>query len=221
MMNILQRKLNTKSHSQIRSYVALRKAVGWIGISLPIILAVGRILLEPENTKLFEESISHYYHTGMRDVFVGSMFAVALFLFFYNGPTEADNIVGNIAALSAVGVALFRTTPAFLSEEQVDGLGTVHFICAGLFFTCLIIFSLYLFPRGNRNEEETEKRKRVKRRIFYTCGLIMISAVLTIAIYIQFFDNGNHLPIVFWGEFVALIAFGFSWLTNGSIKSQS
>jgi len=62
------------------SYLSLRKAVGWIGMSLPFVLMLGVILIF--NGNLIQESISHYYYTGMRNVFVGALCAVGLFLFF-------------------------------------------------------------------------------------------------------------------------------------------
>ena len=65
------------------SYLALRKAVGWIGILLPFALMLGGFLIFKE--EIIQESISHYYYTGMRDVFVGALCAVALFMFFYSG----------------------------------------------------------------------------------------------------------------------------------------
>ncbi len=62
------------------SYMTLRKAVGWIGLLLPFVLMLGGYFIF--KGKFVESSISYYYHTGMRDVFVGALCAVALFLFF-------------------------------------------------------------------------------------------------------------------------------------------
>ena len=63
--------------SLVLSYLGLRKAVGIIGTALPFVLAFGKILLEGPG---IQNSISSYYHTGMRDVFVGSLCAIAGFL---------------------------------------------------------------------------------------------------------------------------------------------
>ena len=80
------------------SYLALRKAVGWIGIVLPFVLMFGALLLKDE---VIQESISHFYHTKMGDVFVGALCAVALFLFFYSGHDKLDNWAGNMAGFFA------------------------------------------------------------------------------------------------------------------------
>jgi len=63
------------------SYLALRKAVGWIGMLLPFVLMCGVSLIFKSDIKL--QNISMYYYTGMRDVFVGALCAIGLFLFFY------------------------------------------------------------------------------------------------------------------------------------------
>ncbi|MGB0789115.1 MAG: hypothetical protein ACPGQR_06225, partial [Marinirhabdus sp.] len=65
------------------SYLTLRNAIGIIGIALPIVLLLGSVALF-ECDEL-HQSISHYYHTRMRNVFVGALCAVALFLFCYKG----------------------------------------------------------------------------------------------------------------------------------------
>ena len=77
------------------SYLALRKAVGWIGILLPFALMLGVILIF--KGEIIQESISHYYHTEMRNVLVGALCAVALFMFFYTGYDKWDDWAGNVA----------------------------------------------------------------------------------------------------------------------------
>src|SRR4030088_235470 len=85
------------------SYLGLRKAVGIIGIALPFVLAFGKILLEGPGIL---NSVSAYYHTGMRDVFVGSLCAIAIFLMSYHGYERKDDIAGDVACIFALGVAL-------------------------------------------------------------------------------------------------------------------
>jgi len=72
--------LNEKYSRHTYSYLALRKAVGWIAILLPFTLMLGVFLIF--KGEIIQESISHYYHTDMRNVFVGAICAIALFLFF-------------------------------------------------------------------------------------------------------------------------------------------
>lgn len=93
----------------IISYMFLRKTVGWIGSLLPIVLIAG-------NTIFFATprpySMSGYYYTHMRNVFVGALCALGVFLVAYAGYDELDRWITNIAGFGAIGVAFFPTDPA-------------------------------------------------------------------------------------------------------------
>ena len=72
--------IKNKTSNLTHSYIALRQAVGWIGALLPFVMMFGVVLIF--DGQFTERSISYYYHTGMRDVFVGALCAIGLFLFF-------------------------------------------------------------------------------------------------------------------------------------------
>ena len=188
------------------SYLALRKAVGLIGILLPLILMLGVLLIFEE--AVIQKSISHYYHTGMGDVFVGALCAVALFMFFYSGYDWRDDWAGNLAGLSALGVAWVPTTAAGPS----DVTGKIHFACAAVFLVTLTVFSLYLFKLKGPNPTQ---RKLARNWIYTICGLIMAGCLIAIVIYKLDHGDGLESSLVFWAETVALVAFGVSWLTKG------
>lgn len=193
--------------NQIHSYLTLRKAVGWIGILLPFVLVFGVFLFFGGKPVL--KTISLYYHSGMRDVFVGSICAIALFLFFYRGYSKWDNLAGNLAGFFALGVALFPT----VKEGPENWAGIVHFISATFFFLILAAFSLFLFTR---EKPSPSRQKKKRNQIYVVCGLTMIASLATIMIYFVFFDfNTSESCFVFWAETIALIAFGVSWLTKG------
>jgi hypothetical protein len=199
--------LNDKYLRHTYSYLALRKAVGWIGILLPFILMLGVFIIF--KGEIIQKSISHYYHSGMGDVFVGTLCAVALFMFFYSGYDKWDDWAGNVAAIFAIGVAWFPATEAGAS----DLTGKIHFTCAALFFLTLAIFSLFLFTRKGSNPTP---QKLTRNRIYIVCGIIMITCLVAIAIYLNFIHNDNQgSGFVFWAETIALVAFGVSWLTKG------
>jgi hypothetical protein len=192
---------------QTYSYLSLRKAVGWIGILLPFVLILGSSLVFREKPVL--KTISLYYHSGMRDVFVGSICAIALFLFFYRGYDKMDNRAGNLAGFFALGIALFPT----VKGGPQNWVGIVHFICAVIFFIILSGISTFLFTRGKTNPTS---QKVTRNRIYLICGLVMIGSLIAIMIYFIFFDfEKSESCFVFWAETVALNAFGVSWLTKG------
>jgi len=198
----------TELHSnQTYSYLALRKAVGWIGILIPFTMVLGMFLLF--DGKTIQQSISHYYHTGMRDVLVGAICAIALFMFYYRGYDKWDDWTGNLTGLFALGVAWFPT----VETGPNNWVGSVHFYCAGLFFLTLAGISLFLFTKKSWNPT---RRKLTRNIIYIICGVVIIVCLIAIQIYFHFInDNKSESTFVFWTETVALIAFGVSWLTKG------
>lgn len=101
---------NPSNDEFIISFLTLRKTIGYIGILMPIIVRVGAYLFEGIRSN---DSISAYYYTGMRDVFVGILFAIGVFLFCYRGPATQDNLLTNIAGLAAIAIGLFPTDPMY------------------------------------------------------------------------------------------------------------
>ena len=193
--------------NQTYSFLALRKAVGWIGILLPFALMLGSVLIYREKAVL--KTISLYYHSGMRDVFVGAICSIALFLLFYKGYDKWDNWSGNVAGFFAFGIALFPTSGA----GAQNWVGIVHFISAVFFFIILSGISTFLFTRGETNPTN---QKLTRNKIYLICGLVMIGSLIAIMIYFVFFDfEHSESCFVFWAETVALNAFGLSWLTKG------
>jgi len=193
--------------NQTYSYLALRKTVGWIGILLPFVLMIGLIILFKEKTIL--KSISLYYHSGMRDLFVGSLCAISLFLFFYKGYNKWDNRAANLAAFFALGIAFFPTT----KEGSLDWPGYIHFISASIFFITLACFSMFLFTKKNPNPT---KNKLARNKIYLLCGLVIIASLIAIMMFFLFFEEKHpESCFVYWAESIALIAFGISWLIKG------
>jgi hypothetical protein len=200
-------KSNDEYLSQTYSYLALRKAVGWIGILLPLVLVTGSVVIFGE--KGIRENISSYYYSGMRDLFVGSLCAIALFLFFYKGYDKWDNRAATLAGLFALGIAFFPTVP----DVPYNLTATIHFICAATFFVILSAMSIFLFTR---KKPEPTKRKLVRNKIYIICGLVMTASMAAILFFFIFFSRKHpDSRLVFWGETIALIAFGISWLTKG------
>jgi len=194
---------------QTYTYLSLRKTVGWIGILLPFILMTGMKLIF--NGESIQKTISQYYYTGMRDVLTGSLCSIALFMFYYRGYDKWDNILGWLAGVFAVGIALFPT-----SETDPQNLsGNIHFICASIFFMLLSVFSLFRFTKSRKGSPRS-KQKHNRNIIYRLCGVVMAASLVAIVIFFKYFrqsHTGSHF--VFWAETLALFAFGISWLTKG------
>jgi len=212
----------------IISYLGLRKAVGFIGLALPFLLFFGNKLFS--GTPWFQYSISDYYYTHMRDVFVGSLCAIGVFLITYRGYDICDRIAGAMASVFAIGVALFPTTPAATTEANMSVItgtqvifGRIHLAFAALLFSTLAYFCLALFTKSDPVQPMTAQKK--KRNVVYViCGWIIVACIVLIVLAELLFLNSysvyesatvKELHPVFWLESVAVIAFGISWLTKG------
>ena len=192
--------------TMVISYLSLRIAVGILGIAFPIIMAAGYWIADGEGIRT---SISSYYHTGMRDLFVGILCAVALFLFSYIGYEKKDNVAGDLAAIFALGVAFFPVSSGLV--------GTIHLISAVLFFLLLAFFSLFLFTKGDPNPT---RQKRKRNKLYRICGYVILGAILIVLIYSIFpglYYAISGMKPTFWLETIALWAFGISWLTKGNV----
>jgi hypothetical protein len=201
------------SDGLVISYLVLRRAVGIIGTALPFVLVVGEWLL---NGWGIQPSISAYYYTSMRDVFVGSLCAIGVFLLSYRGYERADDVAGDIACVFAVGVAMFPTSPPAGATGTQSAVGVIHLMFASAFFLTLAYFSLVLFRKTNPAKQMSERKK--ERNVVYTvCGYTILACIGLIIVDVVFLRDLvlQAIDPVFWLESAAVIAFGVSWLTKG------
>lgn len=201
--------------SLVFSYLTLRKTIGLLGTAFPFVVSLGALIFFETG---IQNSISSYYHTGMRDVFVGTLCVIGFFLLSYRGYERTDNIAGDFACAFAVGVALFPTTPDRAASVGTDFIGYVHLIFAVLFFLTLIYFSLCLFTKTDPSEQPS-RRKLQRNKIYKACGYAMSICILLIVIYSLLPNEvASQVEVyapVFWLEAIAIVAFGISWLTKG------
>jgi hypothetical protein len=197
------------------SYLTLRQTIGLLGIGLPFIVSLGaEIFFQDE----IQSSISDYYHTGMRDVFVGILCTIGFFLLSYKGYERKDTLAGKCGCVLAICTALFPTTPNGKAQEGLDFVGYVHIAFAGLFFLTLIYFSLFLFTKTDKSKTPS-RRKLLRNTVYKACGYAMAICILLIAFYFSFLKKSTpfleEYKPVFWLEATAIVAFGISWLTKG------
>ncbi|MGB0958848.1 MAG: hypothetical protein ACPGVK_01245 [Halocynthiibacter sp.] len=196
------------------SYLTIRQAIGWIGVLLPIVLIGFGYGLG-----IFQPSISAFYYTALREVFVAALCAVGMFLIAYKGYEKrtgewiSDRFMSTIAGFGALGVIFFPS--ASTSLKCTDGLcrqdfsefpslanmfiaddmhiENIHIISAFTFFIALSIMCLVNFRRGHKNEIPcTAKRQR--NLIFQICGVLILICLALMAFYIRI---PRHNPALF------------------------
>jgi hypothetical protein len=211
---------DTTNVSLVRSYLTLRKAIGIVGFALPIVLIIGKMLFQGPG---IQDSVSGYYYTVMRDVLVGSLCAIGVFLWSYKGyPRSKDNLASNLAGASAIGVALFPTTPGsdattlneYIGEEYI---GLLHVVFAATFFSILAFISIWLFTKHDPAKGDRTPQKLQRDRVYRACGWTILVCIALIAA-VWFLPSGSpirQLHPVLWLEAAAIWAFGLSWFTKG------
>jgi hypothetical protein len=199
---------NGNEERVIVSYLTLRRVVGVLGVLLPVLLALGCLVLG--SCTEFPDSISDYYGTALRNILVGILFVIGWFLFTYRGYERKDDIAGDLACVFALGVALFPAT----SGSTV--IRSVHFLCAAGLFLVLAYFSLHLFTKTKEGVPMTPEKK-IRNGIYKACGVIMLACIACIALYSAFLRETpvSVIKPVFWLESLALWAFGWSWFVKG------
>jgi len=217
------------------SFVSLRRAIGIIGILLPLVLALVKIIFESPG---LQGSISSYYYTEARNVFVGSMCAVAVFLISCKRSERWDTVSGILAGVFALGVAMFPTTPDSGATSTDKAIGAVHLASAAAFFIALALTSILLFTKTNPADTRQRKgwgrfspllvtstlpgkplsgRKKARNLVYRVCGYTIVGSIIAMFVVTRLPDSSPILDLhpTFWLESLAVVAFGASWLVKG------
>lgn len=202
------------NRTMVLSYRDIRRAVGLSGLLLPVALGLGGCIVGVP----IQDNISSYYHTAMRDVFVGTMSAMGVFLLCYRGIDWVENWTANIGCAAALCIALCpldaNSDPLF----QKSIVGYLHTFSGGVFFLTLAFYSLVHFPRSGNEIEEPHLWER--RLIYRTSGIVILLSMLAMGSYMILIPFAwksllNQWNFLFWMESIAVWAFAAAWLTKG------
>lgn len=223
--------MNTQKTNNIRnsnlSYLALRKWLGILGISLPVLLWIF-------NDFELKSSISHFYYSNASVLFTGFMFTFGIFLIFYPGRDDetdkiSDNWITTFGGIGAILTALIPTAFCSVSKDPIiitnelslfcggkglttpfihnnQSLGVIHLCCAAIFLILMGYMSYARFTKGNTT---------VKMKRFYKfCALMVWIPLLVLGIKFGFKLELTEY-IVYICECISLGFFGMAWLVKG------
>lgn len=179
-----------KDDPRLISYQTLRKAVGGLGIGLPLAMIIGNYIFS--NCTHIQDSISHYYYTITGNLLVGILCANALFLIVYKGypDDKRDDRWTNWAGIFALVIAFFPTDDNSADSCAIFHLANnelrnaIHYGCAALFFILLACISLFLFTKSKGGKT---KQKIIRNKIYRICGVVIFVSIVLIAFY-KFFE---------------------------------
>jgi hypothetical protein len=207
------------------SYQNLRRLIGVLGAALPLTVMIGGVLAGYE----IQDSVSAYYFTNMRDLFVGLLALTGAFLICYRGFDWKDDWATNFSGACALAAATFpmdcqelrivrcdATTRVGTFERLSGTSGTIHLLSAVLLFISLALISLLLFTKTDQVNPTPEKKLR--NAIYRLCGWGMLAALGVFAIlHVPALASFAPQRLILYVEIVCLALFGISWLTKGEI----
>jgi hypothetical protein len=178
-----------------RSYLYLSLGIGLIPTFLPLLLVW-------RGGYSIHDSISSYYTSDVgssRDIMVGLLCAVGVFLFLFHGLSKMENWLLNFAGVAVIAVAF---VPMTTSELLHRGFAILFFLLIGIVAIC--------FSKGRVKCIPHERSKRFFIRAYTAAGTAMIVLPLSIAV-LQFTPFGRFEHYMFWIESAAIWAFAIYW----------
>lgn len=159
-------------------------------------------------------SASYFTTDNARNAFVGLLFTISAFLFAYNGHTVWQMAWAKVAAVAAIGIAVFPCN----CDPDVKVVPYVHYISAMVMFLILAYFCKVFHDRALPKKAREPQAGR-RATIYSICGWIM---VLSMAVLLANVVSGEAIQrkiprIVFIGEWVALVSFSISWFVASRI----
>ncbi len=226
----LKLEYSNKKDIWLSSQDSLRKLVGILGMLLPVLLFTFLFVDSGVATPL--PSISHYYYTRVGSIFIIVVSLLAIFLLVYKGEAPVDFYISSLAGIFALVLILFPTSNisdiccdtakkySVTVLKKSDFRVNLHYISAAIFLLSLAYMSLFLFTKSDKIPSQRPRDKKIRNRIFRTCGVIMALAVLVIflrLIKIINADQYDNHHLTFWMESIAVESFGVSWLIKGKL----
>ncbi len=193
------------------TYLSLRLGIAVLSIGLPVALwlvgaALGGVPLQA--------SMSAYYHAGdgaVRDVFVGTLCAVAAGLHLYKGITTLENNALNLAAILLVGVAL---VPMAWDCGSACPSVSLHGTFAALFFLAIAYVCIFRASDTLSLIRDPALARRY-RRTYKTLGVAMVLAPVAAGALGWLLERGSgYRWTLFLVEAAGVWIFASYWLVK-------
>ena len=176
-----------------RSYLYLSLGIGLIAVILPL-------LLMWRGGYCIHDSMSSYYTRDIgssRDILVGFLCAVGVFLFLFHGLSSLENWLLNFAGFAIIMVALI---PMPTSEILHRGFAIVFF---------LLIGAVAVFLSKGRVDKLPEGKRLFFKSAYSFVGAVMVLAPLLVTAVEFAVGSSSHW--VFWAEFIGIMSFAAYW----------
>lgn len=220
-----------------RAYRMILLAAGLIGILMPLGLILGdKFFLDAP----FEVrgSISSYYYSPLRDLFVGSLCVIGVLLIAYEWPgggyySLLEFIISSVAGALLILVAFCPTEPPGLPhgnhckfDNPTPPPCTIlqhHFGDTDLYhvhipsaITALVLLGVLAVIFGKQELDATPPRTRLGILHFVFAGAIALGLVVAGIGIVWDPDPILGFQWLYSGEVIALLGFGAGWIMRGA-----
>ena len=213
-----------------RSYLGLRRGLGLLGLSLPLVLlgvtfATAALDLQP--------SISAYYYIPhLGQLMVGVLWAIGIFLIYYRGyptiplafrrlpPWISRHLTdANLTTVAGVGALVTAILPTCKCRNPCDikVIAGLHLAGSVTFLLTLAVLSIWSFTETNKSRTNPRPEKSRSNTVYRICGWTIIAGLVACAIVLiaKIAAIGPIINPVVWLESIAILAFAISWLVKG------
>ena len=213
----------------------LAAIIGYVALGMPVVLALGGILLSWFDLGEFTESLSAFYYQEflLGDVFVGCLVFLGVAMFAYQG---WHSKVATLASFCGVCMFLVAFFPAdgwiMLDEVGADTFsGTVifelisdqvHLWASVIVFLILAWFCFFVFTRVKPEQigpnGDLIPTKRNRNRFYRVSGaIILLSLGATGMAFLLDEQIVRQYRLIYVGETICLLTYGISWMVHGRV----
>jgi hypothetical protein len=204
---------STETGSMVGTFLLLRRAIGWIGTLLPIVVIVGDAAF---SSGPLPNSLSDYYYTPMRNILVGALCVLGVFLLLYDVSVRVDRWITNAAGIGVLGVAFLPGSPPVphLTTSQ-EVIGNLHVFFASIAFLGLAA-TMWRFAYAVSDGPGAPPPSHRGCVFYKASACVMLALVLLsgVAILLPLSIQNSTLAI-YDTEALAIFTFGISWLVKG------
>jgi len=192
-----------------------RQFIGIMGAILPIAIWISAGVFGGHG--FFLPSISATYYMNSVAIFMMLMGAASVFLIFYQGYDLTDARISKIAGVGGLVLSLFpvsygSTVHNFLQLPMYI-TNVLHLTGAIMFFAGISWMMLFQFTKSAKDIEKGS-RKALRNKIYKVCGITMIAGLIAGFGGARIF---GFSPCIYFGEAIALWAFGVGFLVKGNV----
>jgi len=204
---------SSETGGMVGTFLLLRRAIGWIGTLLPIVVIVGEAAF---SSGPLPNSLSDYYYTPMRNILVGALCVLGVFLLLYDVSVRFDRWITNAAGIGVLGVAFLPGSPPVphLTTSQ-EVIGNLHVFFASIAFLGLAA-TMWRFAYAVSDGPDAPPPSPRGAVFYRVSACVMLGFVLLsgVAILLPLSIQNSTLAI-YDTEALAIFTFGISWLVKG------